>query len=111
MLGRELLIDLRRQGRIDHDGLAVVADQVGEAALAGAADLDDGGCAPGDRHLGAVPGQAPGLHAAGERAGVVATRPQLLHGGETDLAGAADGHHRRIRGDGRIGQRRRGRRP
>ena len=42
VLGREVLIDLGRQGRIDDDGLTVVADQVGEAALAGAADLDDG---------------------------------------------------------------------
>src|SRR2546421_1238874 len=72
---------------------SVRADEIGEAALPGAAQLHDPRGAPGARHLGSVPGEAPGPHPARERHRVQAARAQPLRGEHARLPGGAHGHH------------------
>ena len=57
-------VHLRLQGGVYDEGLAVGPDDVGESALAGAAHLHYLGPEAGQRHVGRVPGEAPGFHPA-----------------------------------------------
>ena len=57
-------VDLRLHGSVYYEGLAVGPDDVGESALASAAHLHYLGPHTGQRHVGRVPGEAPGLHPA-----------------------------------------------
>ena len=61
-------VHLRLQGGVYDEGLAVGPDDVGESPLAGAPHLHHlgprSGQRPWQRHVGRVPGEAPGLHTA-----------------------------------------------
>ena len=60
----QVYVDLRLQGGVYDEGFAVGPDDVGESALASAAHLHYLGRHTGQRHVGRVPGEAPGLHPA-----------------------------------------------
>jgi hypothetical protein len=60
----QVYVDLRFQGGVYDYGLAVGPDDVGDSPLAGAAHLHHLSPRSGQRHVGGVPGEAPGLHPA-----------------------------------------------
>src|SRR5579875_3214926 len=101
-----LLVDGGIEGRIEDEGGGAVADEVGEAAFAGASDLDDlpllwlwrraggfrlSGGARFGQDGGRVPGQAPGAHASLQGVGGEAAGGQKSGGALADQAGLADG--------------------
>src|SRR5690242_9538700 len=89
---RELDVHAGIERRIDHRGLTVRADQVGEAALPRTAHLHDPRATPRIEYLGGIPGQAPAPHPTLERHGFKASGTQLLDREPARFSGTAHGH-------------------
>src|SRR2546425_9957845 len=88
----QLAVDPGVERGVDHGGLAVRADDVGEAALPGTAHLHDLRGAPGARHFGGIPGRGPSAHPAFEGYRVQGLGPQALRRERARLPRAAHSH-------------------
>src|SRR5260370_29545232 len=83
-------IDVRIKGGIDHESFLTCANEVGEAAFAGAPYLDDTRRTIFERYHSCIPRQAPCLHPSlkGERRN--APRSKLLSGKLTGSASSTN---------------------
>src|SRR5712691_10622919 len=86
-------IDVRIKGGIDHESFLTCANEVGEAAFAGAPHLDDTRRTIFERDLGSIPRKAPRLHPSLKGACRNAPRSKLLSGKLTGSASSTDCDH------------------
>src|SRR5438874_8414650 len=86
-------IDVRIKGGIDHESFLTCANEVGEAAFAGAPYLDDTRRTIFERDLGRIPRKAPCLHPSLKGARRNAPRSKLLGGKLTGSASSTNRDH------------------